>query len=195
VVIGTSTGGPNALAEVFRCFPADWPIPILIVQHMPPDFTARLAERLSEKSRLRVREAVAGESVSASHAWVAPGDYHLFIRREGASVRLALNQEAPIHSCRPAVDVLFRSTAEVYGAGALAVILTGMGHDGLAGCASIRAAGGQVLAQDQASSVVGSMPGAVAKAGLADQILPLETIGQAIVRRVRQSYPPRSQQG
>jgi two-component system chemotaxis response regulator CheB len=187
VVIGTSTGGPNALAELFGCFPADWPVPILIVQHMPPHFTARLAERLSEKSRLRVREAVAGEPVSAAQAWVAPGDYHLLVRRERATVRLALNQEAPVNSCRPAVDVLFRSAAEVYGPGALAVILTGMGQDGLAGCASIRAAGGQVLAQDQASSVVGSMPGAVAQAGLADQVLPLEHIGHTIVRRVQQS--------
>jgi two-component system chemotaxis response regulator CheB len=195
VVIGTSTGGPNALTEVFRCFPADWSVPILIVQHMPPDFTARLAERLSAISRLRVREAVAGEAVSAAQAWVAPGNYHLLVQRHGEMFRLALNQEAPVHSCRPAVDVLFRSAAEVYGAGVLAVILTGMGQDGLAGCASIRAAGGQVLAQDQASSVVGSMPGAVANAGLADQILPLEHIGHAIIRRAQPAFPQIRQRG
>jgi two-component system chemotaxis response regulator CheB len=186
VAIGTSTGGPNALAELFRAFPADWTVPILIVQHMPPQFTARLAERLSEQSQLRVREAAADQPVSAAQAWVAPGDYHLFVRRMGVSVRLALNQEAPVHSCRPAVDVLFRSVAEVYGSGVLAVVLTGMGQDGLAGCERVRAAGGQVLVQDQASSVVGSMPGAVAEAGLADRILPLRDLGHEIVRRVGQ---------
>jgi two-component system chemotaxis response regulator CheB len=194
VVIGTSTGGPNALAELLPAFPADWSTPILIVQHMPPQFTTRLAERLTEKSRLRVREAIADEKVSASQAWVAPGDYHLLVRRQGASIRLALNQETPVNSCRPAVDVLFRSVVEVYGSGTLAVVLTGMGHDGLAGCERVRAAGGQVLVQDRTSSVVWSMPGAVAEAGLADQILPLEHLGNEIVRRVGNSRlrnPPR----
>jgi two-component system chemotaxis response regulator CheB len=195
VALGTSTGGPNALAEVFRAFPADWSVPILIVQHMPPQFTSRLAERLSEQSQLRVREAAAGDAVSSAHAWVAPGDYHLLVRREGTSVRLALNQEPPVHSCRPAVDVLFRSAAEVYGAGLLAVVLTGMGQDGRAGCERVRAAGGQVLVQDQASSVVGSMPGAVAEAGLADQVLPLKDIGHEIVRRVRQGRFPNGPRG
>jgi two-component system chemotaxis response regulator CheB len=183
------------LVELFRAFPADWSTPILIVQHMPPRFTTRLAERLSEQSRVRVREAEAGRIVSASGAWVAPGDYHLIVHREGASVRLALNQEAPVNSCRPAVDVLFRSVAEVYGGGVLAVVLTGMGQDGLAGCERVRAAGGQIFVQDQASSVVGSMPGAVAKAGLADQILPLDHLGHEIVRRVRSSQVRSGPQG
>jgi two-component system chemotaxis response regulator CheB len=152
---------------------------------MPPDFTARLAERLAEKSRLRVREGVTGEPVSAAQAWVAPGDYHLLVRREGQAVRLALNQESPVNSCRPSVDVLFRSAAEAYGRGVLAVVLTGMGQDGLRGCECVRGAGGQVLVQDEASSVVWSMPGAVAQAGLADQVLPLERLGPEIVRRVQ----------
>jgi two-component system chemotaxis response regulator CheB len=195
VAIGASTGGPNALVELFRAFPADWATPILIVQHMPPQFTTRLAERLSEQSRVRVREAEAGQLVSASGAWVAPGDYHLLVCRDGASVRLTLNQEAPVNSCRPAVDVLFRSMAEVYGGGVLAVVLTGMGQDGLAGCEHVRAAGGQVFVQDQASSVVGSMPGAVAAAGLADQILPLDHLGHEIVRRVRSSQHRSGPQG
>jgi two-component system, chemotaxis family, protein-glutamate methylesterase/glutaminase len=194
-VIGTSTGGPNALAELLRAFPADWTTPLLIVQHMPPQFTARLAERLSEQSQLRVREAAAGQLVSAAQAWVAPGDYHLLVRREGASIRLALNQEAPLHSCRPAVDVLFRSAAEVYGAGVLAVVLTGMGQDGLAGCERVRAVGGQVFVQDQASSIVWSMPGAVAKAGLADRTLPIDHLGHEIVRYVRQSRVQSGPQG
>jgi two-component system chemotaxis response regulator CheB len=154
---------------------------------MPPDFTARLAERLTEKSRLRVREGAARALVSAAQAWVAPGDYHMLVRREGPAVRLALNQEPPVNSCRPSVDVLFRSAAEVYGPGVLAVVLTGMGQDGLRGCECIRAAGGQALAQDEASSVVWSMPGAVARAGLADQVLPLEHLGSAILRQVQRS--------
>jgi two-component system chemotaxis response regulator CheB len=183
VAIGASTGGPNALAEICTAFPPDWSVPVLIVQHMPPDFTARLAERLSEKSRLRVREGRAGEPVSASQVWVAPGDHHLLCCRAGRAVVLDLNQEPPVNSCRPSVDVLFRSAAEVYGPGVLAVVLTGMGQDGLRGCEAVRAAGGQVVVQDEATSVVWSMPGAVFQAGLADQVLPLEHLGLEIVRR------------
>jgi two-component system chemotaxis response regulator CheB len=188
MVVGASTGGPNALAELLPVFPADWPVPLVIVQHMPATFTARLAERLTEKSRLRVREGVAGEPVSAAGAWIAPGDYHLLLKRDGQSVRLALNQDAQVNSCRPAVDVLFRSAAEVYGPAVLAVVLTGMGQDGLRGCEAIRAAGGQVLAQDEASSVVWSMPGAVAQAGLADQVLPLAQIGPEILKLVPRGH-------
>jgi two-component system chemotaxis response regulator CheB len=187
VVIGTSTGGPNALTEVLPAFPSNWQVPLLIVQHMPRDFTARLAERLSERSRLRVREAVEGEPVSAAQAWVARGDYHMLVRPEGKVVRLALHQGPQVNGCRPAVDVLFHSAAEVYGSGVLAVVLTGMGQDGLRGCESVRAAGGQILVQDEASSVVWSMPGAVAQAGLADRVLPLDQVGPEIVRRVQQS--------
>jgi two-component system chemotaxis response regulator CheB len=185
IVVGTSTGGPNALAEIMPAFPPDWSVPIVIVQHMPADFTARLAERLAEKSRLRVREGVAGEPVSAAQAWIAPGGYHLILRQDGGAVRLALNQDPPVNSCRPAVDVLFRSAAEVYGPSVLAVVLTGMGQDGLRGCESVRAAGGQVVVQDEASSVVWSMPGAVATAGLADAVLPVSHLGAEVVRRAR----------
>jgi two-component system chemotaxis response regulator CheB len=195
VALGASTGGPNALAELFPAFPADWSVPTVVVQHMPPAFTTRLAERLSEKSRLRVREAVAGELVGAAQAWVAPGDQHLLVRRQGKAVRLALSQEPPVNSCRPAVDVLFRSAAEVYGPSVLAVVLTGMGQDGLRGCECVRAAGGQVLAQDEQSSVVWSMPGAVAQAGLADQVLPLPQLGPEILRRVRRGQAEGDQQG
>jgi two-component system chemotaxis response regulator CheB len=185
VVLGTSTGGPNALAELLAAFPADWSVPLLLVQHMPTGFTARLAERLSDKSGLRVREAVAGEPVAGAQVWVAAGDYHLCLRREGGTARLALNQDAPVNSCRPSVDVLFRSAAELYGPGVLAVVLTGMGQDGLRGCEAVRAAGGRVLVQDEASSVVWSMPGAVAEAGLANEVLPLGDLGPEIVRRAR----------
>jgi two-component system chemotaxis response regulator CheB len=187
VVLGASTGGPNALAEILPAFPRDWSVPILIVQHMPPDFTARLAERLSGKSSLRVQEGRAGDLVSASQAWVAPGDYHMLCRWNGKAIVLDLNQGPPVNSCRPSVDVVLRSAAEVYGPGVLAVVLTGMGQDGLRGCECVRAVGGQVLVQDEASSVVWSMPGAVAQAGLAEQALPLEQLGSEIVRRVQRS--------
>jgi two-component system chemotaxis response regulator CheB len=185
VAIGASTGGPNALAELLPAFPEDWSMPTVIVQHMPADFTARLAERLSTKARLRVREGAEGEVLSAAQVWVAPGNYHMTVRRVARIAQLALNQDLPVNSCRPSVDVLFQSVAEVYGSSALAVILTGMGEDGLRGCACIREAGGQVLAQDEASSVVWSMPGAVVRAGLADEVVPLGALGLQVVRRVQ----------
>jgi two-component system chemotaxis response regulator CheB len=187
VVIGTSTGGPNALAELLPALPPDWSVPVLVVQHMPPEFTARLAERLAEKSGLRVREGAAGEPVNAAQVWVAPGGHHLIVWRQGREVLLDLSSEAPVHSCRPAADVLFRSAADVWGPGVLAVVLTGMGQDGLHGCECVRAAGGGVLVQDEATSVVWSMAGGVARAGLADAVLPLDRIGPEVVRRVRKS--------
>lgn len=195
IVIGASTGGPNALAELFAVFPANWPVPILVVQHMPPEFTARLAERLTEKSQLQVREAAPGESISKAGAWIAPGDHHLLVHRQDKTVRLVLNQDPPVNSCRPAADVLFRSAAEVYGSGVLAVVLTGMGQDGLQGCGYIRSAGGQIIVQDEASSVIWSMPGAVARAGLADQVLPLKDLGPEILRRAKHNRSGDSRPG
>ena len=146
VAIGTSTGGPNALAEVVREFPADFPVPIVIVQHMPPVFTRLLAERLDSQSPLKISEASDGDELRAGHVYLAPGNYHMTVKREGMKVRIRTNQEPPENSCRPAVDVLFRSVANVYGAGSLGVILTGMGQDGLRGCERIREVGGQNLA-------------------------------------------------
>ena len=185
VAIGVSTGGPNALAEVFAHLPASFPAPIVIVQHMPPVFTRMLAERLASKSALAVKEGVSGEKVQAGHAYVAPGGFHMTVEPAGAGVTLRLNQDAPENSCRPAVDVLFRSVAATYGPAALAVVLTGMGYDGLRGCEAIREAGGQVVVQDEASSVVWGMPGFVARAGLADQVVPLGGVAAELVRRVR----------
>jgi two-component system chemotaxis response regulator CheB len=185
LAIGASTGGPNALAEVVRGLPAGFPVPIVIVQHMPPMFTRLLAERLAAQSPVAVREASSECVLRAGEAWVAPGDYHMIVARDGRQVRLRLHQEPPENSCRPAVDVLLRSVAKAYGASSLSVILTGMGQDGLRGCEALCEAGGQVLAQDEASSVVWGMPGHVARAGLADRVLPLSLIADEIVRRTQ----------
>ncbi len=185
VVIGVSTGGPNALAEVIPRLPRDFPVPIFIVQHMPPVFTRLLAERLDARSPLQVREARDGDSVRPGTVWIAPGDYHMVVRRERTDTVVRLNQEPPVNFCRPAADVLFESAAEVYGGQLLAVVLTGMGHDGQRGCERIKAAGGTVIAQDEATSVVWGMPGAVARAGLADYVLPLNEIAGQIIRTVQ----------
>ncbi len=181
VAIGVSTGGPNALADVLSQFPANLPVPIVIVQHMPPMFTKLLAERLAAKSQIRVDEAVPGAVLQPGHAWIAPGDFHMVVERHGTVVQIGTHQDPPENSCRPSVDVLFRSVAEVYGDGAIAVVLTGMGQDGLRGCECIRKVGGQILAQDEASSVVWGMPKFIADAGLADKVLPLDQIANEIM--------------
>ena len=152
-------------------------------------FTKLLADRLNQRAALHVQEGKMGESLQAGHIWIAPGDYHLLLNRHGLQVQLKLNQDPPENSCRPAVDALFRSATQVYGSHILAVVLTGMGHDGLRGCEAIREAGGQVIVQDEASSVVWGMPGFVAKAGLADAELPLDHIGQDMQRRVEKGQP------
>jgi two-component system chemotaxis response regulator CheB len=190
VVVAVSTGGPNALATLVAALPAGLPTPVLIVQHMPPMFTAMLAARLDGLGPLTVTEAADGEPITAGHVYVAPGGRHLALRRDGHQV-LAVVHDGPLeNSCRPAADVLFRAAAEVYGSGTLAVVMTGMGRDGLRGTEAIVAAGGSALAQDQQSSVVGSMPGAVADAGLAEAVLPLDEIAVHIVRRTAR---PRAQ--
>jgi two-component system chemotaxis response regulator CheB len=194
VAIGTSTGGPNALAEVIPHLPQNFPVPIVIVQHMPPTFTRFLAERLTASSSLKVREGVSGAVIEPGQAWIAPGDFHMNLRREGTSVRLGVFQTAHENSCRPSVDVLFRSVAEAFGQNVLAVVMTGMGQDGLRGCEHVKEARGQVIVQDEATSVVWGMPGFVAKAGLADNILPVMEIADEIVRRVSRGrrVPPRT---
>ena len=184
VALGVSTGGPNALAALMPTIPADFPVPLVIVQHMPPVFTKSLAKRLTSLSGLAVYEGNNGALLRPGTAWIAPGDYHMGLYQEQECVYVRTHQGSPEHACRPAVDVLFRSVAEVYGPHVLAVILTGMGQDGLLGCQHILEAGGQVIAQDEATSVVWGMPGAVAKAGLADKVLPLDQIGFEVVRRV-----------
>lgn len=186
LAIGTSTGGPNALAEVFSQLPVDLPVPVVIVQHMPPMFTRLLAERLTAQFHIPTQEAVSGSALRPGAAWIAPGDHHMIVVRQGTEVRTFLNQDPPENSCRPAVDVLLRSVAKTYGANSLTVILTGMGQDGLRGCEVIRETGGQILAQDETSSVVWGMPGAVARAGLANRVMPLSLIADEILHRIRQ---------
>ena len=184
VAIGTSTGGPVALAEILPALPVDCPVPIVVVQHMPPLFTAHLAERLSARGPLRVREGFPGAELLPGDAWIAPGDQHMVVRRVGAEVRIALHSGPPQNSCRPAADELFRSVADAYGPGTLAVVLTGMGQDGLRGAARVREMGGTVIAQDAESSTVWGMPGSVVRAGLADVVLPLSEIAGEIARRL-----------
>src|SRR5216684_3120524 len=176
VAIGTSTGGPNALAEVLPRIPKDFPVPIVVVQHMPPIFTRLLAERLASRAAIPVREATAGIVLSPGHAWIAPGNFHMKVIRAGMECCFLLIRRPPENSCRPAVDVLFRSVAAAYGANVLGVVMTGMGADGALGAQDIRDAGGDVIIQDEASSVVWGMPGLVHASGLADADYPLDQL-------------------
>ena len=185
VAIGTSTGGPNALAQVLAALPADFSVPMVIVQHMPATFTRFLAERLSLVCALPVREAAGGTKLQPGTVWIAPGDHHLILSGIRSNCSLQLIQTPPENSCRPSVDVLFRSVAQVFGEGCLAVIMTGMGQDGGRGAEVIRSSGGRVWAQDAATSVVWGMPGFVVENGLAQRVLPLSVIGREIVSAVQ----------
>ena len=184
LAIGTSTGGPDALNSLLPQLPADFPVPILIVQHMPPMFTKLLAERLNSRCAISVMEATSGMLLEPGKAWVAPGDFHLGLERTDGKLYTRVFVGPPENSCRPAVDVMLRSVAQHFGVGCLSVILTGMGQDGLRGCEAVSSAGGQIVAQDEASSVVWGMPGFVAQAGLASRVLPLDEIASEILRRV-----------
>ena len=186
VVVGVSTGGPAALDVLLPQLPAGFPLPVLIVQHMPELFTRLFAERLNGHCRLPVREAADGDPVRAGTITIAKGNWHMEVQaglsRPGLTPVVRLNQGPLENHCRPAVDVLFRSAAAVYGSGVLAVVLTGMGSDGMLGCRMVRDLGGSVLAQDEASSTVWGMPGAVARAGLAHKVLPLNFMAPEILR-------------
>lgn len=185
VGIAASTGGPRALAEILSTLPGDVDAPILVVQHMPPVFTRHLADGLSAQGELPVREAVHGTRVEPGVVWLAPGDQHLEVERRGGGVFLVLSQSPPENACRPSANPLLRSLAEAYGQATLAIILTGMGQDGLLGCERVRERGGQVLAQDEATCVVWGMPGQVVRAGFAHRVLPIGEIAGEILRRTR----------
>ena len=189
VAIGVSTGGPNALSAMLPHLPKNLPVPVVIVQHMPALFTKLLADRLAAQCAMGVKEGAAGMQLAPGQIIIAPGGSHMVLTRVGTSVVVGTNMEPPQNSCRPAVDVLFRSVTSIYRGRTLGVILTGMGSDGLRGCEMIRDVGGEVIVQDEASSVVWGMPGYVARAGLAKKVLPLNEIANEIVRCVNQRRP------
>ncbi|MBG0818623.1 chemotaxis response regulator protein-glutamate methylesterase [Planomonospora sp. ID82291] len=184
VAVGCSTGGPDALAKVVNALPATFPVPIVVVQHMPQVFTKMFAERLDRSSRLKVVEAQAAMALTPGTVYIAPGDYHLEVVRRGTGVVTHVQQGPPENFCRPAVDVLFRSVAKAYGGSTLGLVLTGMGQDGRRGSEALVSKGAEIVAQDEATSVVWGMPGAVAGAGLAHSILPLNEISQHLISRV-----------
>lgn len=182
VAIGLSTGGPQALMHLLSNLPAHFPLPVMIAQPMPPVFTRVLAERLKSVSQLHVAEAFEGMEIARGHVLIAPGNQHLRMKRSAGGWAAALDQSPPENSCRPSVDVLFRSLTEHFGNSVLSVVLTGMGDDGLRGTQVVKAAGGYSIVQDRASSAVWSMPGAIAQAGLADQVLPLSELAGELIR-------------
>ena len=178
--IGVSTGGPQTLMQIIPKIPKNFPVPILIVQHMPPLFTKQLAERLDNLSQLKVKEGEQGEPVKSGVVYIAPGDFHMVVKKENEIHKIRLHQGPPRNFCRPAVDELFESIAETYDGSSVGLILTGMGSDGKEGAKKIKEQGGVILAQDAETSVVFGMPKAVIEAGLADEVLSLEQIPQRL---------------
>ncbi|MBL4616669.1 MAG: chemotaxis response regulator protein-glutamate methylesterase [Robiginitomaculum sp.] len=185
IFVGSSTGGPQALRDLMSIIGSRVNLPIFITQHMPKTFTAVLAEHLSKSAKKLVVEGRDGMPVKPGGVYLAPGDYHMFVRKSGMGVVIGLDQKPPENYCRPSVNPMFRSAVSVYGNSALAVMLTGMGQDGLSGTQEMYDAGSMVIAQDEASSVVWGMPGAIAKAGLAHEILPMAKIGPKILQIVQ----------
>ncbi len=190
IAIGVSTGGPLALSRIFEVLPAGLPAYLVIVQHMPSTFTRILAERLTATSAVPVHEARDGDLMKQGEAWMAPGDHHLTVVREGGAVLARLDQNPPVNSCRPAVDVLFRSVAEAFGRGVLGVVLTGMGQDGYRGSERICELGGRIWAQDEATSVVWGMPGFVVREQLTEKVLSIDAIGPEIIRCLKSQEAP-----
>jgi two-component system chemotaxis response regulator CheB len=184
IAIAASAGGPEALARLIPELPADFPVPILIVQHLPPNFVPLLMDRLDLLTPLLVLQGKPGKRIGSGQIWIAPGNCHMTVRRHGREVVIATNLDPEEQGCRPSADVLFRSIAETFGANALAVVLTGMGADGTDGARAIREAGGEIFVQDQATSSVWGMPGRIVEAGLADRICPLGSLAAAIAHRV-----------
>ena len=181
ICVGSSTGGPNALETLFTEITTPLKTPIFIVQHMPPVFTKTLAERLDRISRNKFQEAEPDQPVEEGNVYIAPGGKHMEVRRVKEKPRIFLHEGPLVNSCRPAVDILFQSAAKTYGSKVLGLVLTGMGHDGLKGCQALKDAGGRVLVQDKATSVVWGMPRAVWEAELADEMLPLKDMPAEIM--------------
>nr|WP_246116906.1 chemotaxis response regulator protein-glutamate methylesterase [Denitrobaculum tricleocarpae] len=187
IAIGSSTGGPQALFEVMKSLSGKVTQPILITQHMPATFTKLLAEHISRVSGMTCNEATDGEAIVGGQAYVAPGDYHMVLEAEGGNKVIRLTQDPPENFCRPSVDPMLRSLSKIYGPKLLVIILTGMGSDGQRGSEVVTAAGGAVVAQDEATSVVWGMPGAVASDGLCSAVLPLKEIGPQVLKLVMRS--------
>jgi len=181
LAIASSTGGPNALSDVLSALPTDFPLPILITQHMPAVFTGLLASRLERDTGRHCVEAKDGDMIRPNCTYVAPGDYHMIVQTNEGYPYVRLTQTPPENYCRPSADPMLRSIASIYGASTMAIVLTGMGEDGLRGCREVHQRGGRIMVQDEATSVVWGMPGAVANAGIASTILPLPKIGAAIM--------------
>ena len=180
LAFGSSTGGPQALLQVFRNLDGALDCPVFITQHMPPHFTEILAKHIGDVSKMPCREAIDGDVLEAGRIYVAPGDYHMIVKADGLKAVLTLNQDPPENFCRPAVDPMFRSVAECFGKRALCIVLTGMGRDGAAGAKVVADAGGCIIAQDEATSVVWGMPGATYGAGVCDAVLPISEIAPFI---------------
>ena len=180
VIIGSSTGGPEALSKVIGALSAAPPVPVLVVQHMPPVFTRQLAARLDRLGPATVVEAADGDALQPGTVYIAPGDHHLELSRSAGQLRVKLTDGPPVNFCRPAVDVLFRSAVRELGGQLLALVLTGMGADGRTGCEDVVGAGGTVVVQDEPTSVVWGMPGAVATAGFAHRVLPLSEVAPTL---------------
>ncbi|HEY8311740.1 MAG TPA: chemotaxis-specific protein-glutamate methyltransferase CheB [Gemmatimonadaceae bacterium] len=178
LALAASTGGPNALAIVVSGLPRDFPLPVLVTQHMPPIFTTMFAQRLARESSLPCDEAHDGEALQPGRIYVAPGDHHLTVIGGGLtrSPALRITSDPPEHHCRPAADPMFRTAAQAFPNGVLAVVLTGMGDDGRRGCQAVAASGGRVIVQDETTSVVWGMPGSVVASGIPCSILPLRSI-------------------
>lgn len=185
LAIGSSTGGPQALFSLFEQLRGKVSLPILITQHMPATFTAILAEHLEKIWGKKCAEAVDGEPVLDNRVYIAPGDWHMTVEGTATVAKIKLNQKPPENFCRPAVDPMLRSLLAVYGPNVLTVILTGMGHDGLGGCQKLAEAGSRIIAQDEETSVVWGMPGAVATGGLCSAVLPLADIGVAVLNGIQ----------
>lgn len=189
LAIGSSTGGPQALTTLMRSLTGPLDVPVVITQHMPPTFTAVMAQHLGRACQRSCAEATDGETLQPGRIYVAPGGQHLLLRAGAAGPVAKLTQDPPENYCRPAVDPMLRSLAQLLGPRVLAVILTGMGADGLAGGRKVIEAGGTVIAQDEATSVVWGMPGAVAQAGLCSAVLPLPALGSHIARLLAGGQP------
>lgn len=183
VAVGACTGGPALLFSVLPQLPASFPVPIFIAQHLPKIFTAALAERLDARCVLTVREAVSGAVPKPGQVWIAPGGYHLIVRREGHQVVLQTHRGARHHKCRPSIDVLFSSVADVFGPRALGVVLSGFGEDGVEGARRIREAGGQIVALDRQHAQVTALPDAVTAAGLAHEVATPSSLADVLIRR------------